>query len=206
MRMLNHLLSRMFTCLLLVLLFNFHRVLLTLGNDQLCHNTEKLLSEFPKTVDKSNRCMMSCTMQTWMSLASGNRTMTLLLHATVPGKDNRFCWLRHLLCVKGKRLHKAYVLLPLQEGKLQPDSVIHLQTLGSSRKSLLESEQSQSIFGSECGLRFDMTQFIMVTENLVEICVEPLLNGHPAFSSVMDGLKCQPFLGTIWKKQHHSIQ
>ncbi|MBN3291627.1 LTBP3 protein, partial [Polypterus senegalus] len=122
------------------------------------------------------------------------------------GKDNRFCWLRHLLCVKGKRLHKAYVLLPLQEGKLQPDSVIHLQTLGSSRKSLLESEQSQSIFGSECGLRFDMTQFIMVTENLVEICVEPLLNGHPAFSSVMDGLKCQPFLGTIWKKQHHSIQ
>ncbi|KAK1150533.1 hypothetical protein AOXY_G33784 [Acipenser oxyrinchus oxyrinchus] len=185
-------------CLLLSVFVNLGGVLLVSGNNRLCKEGDQLLSRGPNQLSMPSECMWKCTLQTYQWMVSRRDRVTVRLQTAVTGERGEHCWPLQLPCGKGELLQKVFVLLPLRDEAMDSAAPLELRTTSPAEPELLSPHSGQTALSQECGLRFDITTVFTATKNTLQFCVEPLLSGHPAPSSLTGALKCPPFLATVW--------
>ena len=109
------------------------------------------------------------------------------------GEDGKYCWSTCISCNAGESLLQIYVVLPVHmsvfNGELQITS-----------ENILKPHRGQAPLPDECGLRFDVMGYFSGTKREPTFCVKVL----PQYLTLGEGLRCHPFLVTVWQNQNHS--
>ncbi|MGH0174737.1 UNVERIFIED_CONTAM: hypothetical protein FKN15_068991 [Acipenser sinensis] len=129
---------------------------------------------------------------------TGRHCCQITSQISIAGERGEHCWPLQLPCGKGELLQKVFVLLPLRDEAMDSAAPLELRPTSPAEPELLSPHSGQAALSQECGLRFDITTVFTARKNTRQFCVEPLLSGHPAPSSLTGALKCPPFLATVW--------
>ncbi|XP_062410618.1 uncharacterized protein LOC134101068 [Sardina pilchardus] len=159
---------------------------------------DSLLVEKSKDVEIPSECVTSCTAQTYGRMFLRQDTKTVRFKCSDTGDKGEYCWSTHISCRTGESLLQAYVILPMHKSTISGESP-GLQTPSATHKNLLRPHRGQvAPLADECGLFYDVMDYFGGTKRELNFCVK-VVPHH-----LGDGLRCPPFLVTVWQNQNHS--
>ncbi|XP_066467069.1 uncharacterized protein [Tiliqua scincoides] len=148
-------------------------------------------------------CMLQCAAQAMLEMAKS--AVSLKLNEGREGDEDEFCWMLRLRCQRGERLAKAFVLLnpeqPPAEGQLPPYRLL-LTAPPSLRQHLRARRRGRRLLSTEaCGARFDVTEPFRSAEGDrdAQMCVKAVCPEKDDCRTWRLGLRCPPFLATLWR-------
>lgn len=161
------------------------------------------LSQEHHVTPRFSTCMLRCAAQAMLEMAKS--AVSLKLNEGQEGNEDEFCWMLRLRCQKGERLTKAFVLLNLEqppaEGQTPPYRLL-LTTPPSLRQHLRARHRSTRFLSAEsCGARFDVTEPFRSAEGGrdAQMCIKAVCPEKDDCGTWRLGLRCPPFLATLWR-------
>lgn len=122
--------------------------------------------------------------------------MNKLILCVHVGEADDYCWSTRIKCSPGQRLQNAFILLPVDLSVVDRES-LRLQIISETNGATLHQHTESSLFPSECGLRFDVTEHVGAKDRQETLCVKIITQEQSTLGS---GLMCPPFLVTTWEK------
>lgn len=165
----------------------------------LCSDEDGLIEGTPRDVDMPSECVLRCTSQTYARILLRQDTRTVRFRSSQTGDDG-YCWSTRISCSDAESLLQAYIIFPIDTSVINEVS-LELQISSARYKNMLRPHRREALPPNECGLRFDVTDDFGGKNLEPNICVKVVPQHHV----LEEGLRCSPFLVTIWqKKRNHS--
>ncbi|KAI1904855.1 hypothetical protein AGOR_G00009970 [Albula goreensis] len=169
--------------------------------DSTGENGEKdhLLTENSRETGTLSGCVLSCTAQTYRQLLYRRDTRTVRFHQATTGDLGEHCWSTQIKSGVGERLQNTYIVVPVD--KVTVSEAQHgLQPTFLHQQGELKLHTGPTAISEECGLRFDVTEAFASSMNRLKFCAKII----PQLNNLWRNIKCEPFLVTVWLRQHHS--
>lgn len=115
------------------------------------------------------------------------------------GEPGVYCWSTQIKSGSGERLQNTYIVLPVDKAS-DLEASLRLQPTFPHQHEELKAQSGLTVVSENCGLRFDVTGPFASSMTWPKFCVKIM----PLRNSVVNDLKCSPFLVTIWLREHHS--
>lgn len=117
----------------------------------------------------------------------------------LPGALGEYCWSTELKCTIGERLHRAYVVLPVDVATVR-HSMLEVRSTAPS-VSALQPHTSPSTIADGCGLRYDVTQHLSTGSAGASFCLQVSTRENVLGDNL---LRCAPHLVTFWQRNQSS--
>ncbi|KAK2827709.1 hypothetical protein Q7C36_018635 [Tachysurus vachellii] len=161
-----------------------------------CRDRDDILRDAPADASAPSDCTLDCTARTYRAVLELHNRLTIRFRDSHAGEAEDFCWSTRIKCSPGQRLQNAFILLPVDLSVVDRES-LRLQIVSETNGATLHQHAESSLFPSECGLRFDVTEHVGAKDRQETLCVKIITQDQ---STLESGLMCPPFLVTTWEK------
>ncbi|KAJ8286652.1 hypothetical protein GJAV_G00041600 [Gymnothorax javanicus] len=152
----------------------------------------------PKEPDLLPACVLSCTAHTYRRLLERRDRQTVRFHPAITGETGEDCWTTQIKSGLGERLQNAYIVLPVDMASVLEAS-LQLQPTFPHKYDKLNAHKGLTAVSENCGLRFDVTKPFTTSMTWPKFCTKIMTLQN----SLVDELKCPPFLVTVWLREQH---